>query len=231
MMTRADRSRRRVAATTTTRLLAVLATIVGLASALMAAPAEALLPPAEVQRVESAKPDLSWKPTRTVAPTPGTAESFDYDSAMTPAADAGPLSDPKDRFIAPRTPGDCGLPVFMPGGDTPNTTAHIVDALSSNSGWSVLTRASHLDSTTSRQWYRGDSRCAGEVGDALSCDEYPFHKSRQGGPGASSRLVPGWEQDKQGGFLSAFYGACGIGQGENYVVAPMPSQPTTTFAC
>jgi hypothetical protein len=119
----------------------------------------------------------------------------------------------------------------MPGGDTPETTAHIVDALSSNAGWSVLTRAEHPDSTSNRRWYQGDSRCAGEVGDALSCDEYPFYTSRQGGPGASLRLVPGWEQDKQGGFLSAFYGACGIGQGDDYVVAPMPSQPTTTFTC
>ena len=137
-----------------------------------------------------------------------------------------------EECTAPQTPGDdCGLPVFMPGGDTPDTTRHIVDALSSNSGWSVLTRAEHPDSTTNRRWYQGDSRCAGEVGDALSCDEYPFYTSRQGGPGASLRLVPGWEQDKQGGFLSAFYGACGIGQGDDYVVAPMPSQPTTTFRC
>lgn len=56
-----------------------------------------------------------------------------------------------------------------------------------------------------RTWYQGDERGAGEVGDALSCDEYPFYTSRQGGPGASLWLVPGWEQDKQGGFLSAFY--------------------------
>ncbi|MGH9223344.1 MAG: NucA/NucB deoxyribonuclease domain-containing protein [Acidimicrobiales bacterium] len=134
--------------------------------------------------------------------------------------------------LAPNTTDpDCGLPVFMPGGDTPDTTAHLVDALSSNPAWSVLTWAEHPDSTTNRQWYRGDSRCAGSPGDGLSCDEYPFYTSRQGGPGASLRLVPGWEQDKQGGFLSAFYGACGIGQGDSFVVDPMPSLPTTTFRC
>jgi RHS repeat-associated protein len=146
--------------------------------------------------------------------------------------DQSPTNNPDCTTQAPQTEADdCGLPVFMPGGDTPETTAHIVDALSSNAGWSVLTRAEHPDSTSNRRWYQGDSRCAGEVGDALSCDEYPFYTSRQGGPGASLRLVPGWEQDKQGGFLSAFYGACGIGQGDDYVVAPMPSQPTTTFTC
>ena len=89
------------------------------------------------------------------------------------------------------SPGDdCGLAVFMPGGDTPETTAHVVDALSSNPGWSVLTRASHPDSTTSRLWYQGASRCAGSPGDALPCDEYAFFTSRQGGPGASPRLGP-----------------------------------------
>lgn len=107
----------------------------------------------------------------------------------------------------------------------------MVDAQASNPAWSVLTRAEHPDSTTNRAWYSGDSRCAGEVGDALSCDEYPFFTSRQGGPGASLDLVPGWEQNRQGGFLRNFYAACGVGQGDDYVVAPMPSQPTTTVRC
>lgn len=119
----------------------------------------------------------------------------------------------------------------MPGGDTPEMTAHIVDALTSNPVWSVLTRAEHPASTTNRQWYRGDARCAGSLGDALSCDEYPFFTSRQGGPGASLRLVPGWEQSRQGGFLRNFYAMCGIGQGDDYAVVPVHPQPTTTFTC
>ena len=163
-----------------------------------------------------------------------TDEALDDSSGSKPKPvpiDKMPGGDERHRCAPQTGADDCGLPVFMPGGDTPDTTAHIVDALASNPGWSVLTRAEHPDSTTNRTWYQGDERCAGEVGDALSCDQYPFYTSRQGGPGASLRLVPGWEQNRQGGFLRNFYAACGIGQGDNYAVAPMPSQPATTFRC
>lgn len=147
-----------------------------------------------------------------------------------PDQETTPLPPPtnQDKCGLAATFSSCDLPVFMPGGDTPATTTHIVDALRNQPA--MLTRAAHPDSTTSRQWYRGDSRCAGETGDALSCDEYPFFSTRQGGPGASLRLVPGWEQDLQGGRLSAFYSACGIAPGDDFLVRPMP-QPVTTFAC
>jgi hypothetical protein len=125
----------------------------------------------------------------------------------------------------------CGLPVFMPGRDTPETTAHIVDALGSNPSWSVLTRAEHPASTTNRQWYQGDPRCAGSVGDGLSCDEFPFFKTFQGGPGASLRQVPDSENLPQARAISAFYRSCGIAVGSNFVVSPQPNQPTTTWTC
>lgn len=117
----------------------------------------------------------------------------------------------------------------MPGGDTPETTAHIVDALRSQPA--LLTRAAHPASTSSRAWYQGDPRCAGSPRDAMSCDEYPFFTSLQGGPGASLRLVPGWEQNRQGGYLRNFYATCGIAEGEDFLVGPMPSAATTTFTC
>lgn len=44
--------------------------------------------------------------------------------------DTSRLSDTDGRRTLTSTIDDCGLPVFMPGGDTPGTTAHIVDALS-----------------------------------------------------------------------------------------------------
>lgn len=128
--------------------------------------------------------------------------------------------------------GDDRLPIFMPGGDTPETTEHIVAALQSRPDWSVLTRAEHPDSTTNREWYEGDPRCPSQLGDALTCDEYPFFTSRQGGPpDASLKNVPGWEQNKQGGFLGSFYRACGIMYGDDYAVVPMPELAMTTFKC
>ena len=123
------------------------------------------------------------------------------------------------------------MPVFMPGADTEDTTQHIVDALAANPSWAVLTKASHPASTSRRTWFASDPRCAGETGDGLSCDEYPFFTTLQGGPGASLRLVPGREQSRQGGYMKNFYAQCNISEGDDFVVAPVPTQPTTTWTC
>jgi hypothetical protein len=50
----------------------------------------------------------------------------------------------------------------------------------------------------------------------LSCDEYPFASTAQGGAGASTRGVPPGEQDVQGGILSGFYGT--INGGDPFAV-------------
>lgn len=68
------------------------------------------------------------------------------------------------------------------------------------------------------------------VGDGLSCDEYPFFTSAEGGPGASLQLVPDLEQNIQGGYLRAFYSAC-LPVGRQFRVEPRPSNPTTTYRC
>jgi hypothetical protein len=39
----------------------------------------------------------------------------------------------------------------------------------------------------------------------LTCDEYPFASTQQGGAGASTRGVPGSETSPQGSLLSGFY--------------------------
>jgi len=49
----------------------------------------------------------------------------------------------------------------------------------------------------------------------LSCDEYPFASTYQGGAGASTMPVPGWEQSVQGGVNSSFY------QGNNNQLRPL----------
>ena len=160
--------------------------------------------------------DTGTEPTP--EPTPEPSNSGGEGNSQDPCGDAGPE--------------DCNLPVFMPGADTPETTQHIMDALAENPSWTLLTKATNPWSTTYRKWYSGDPRCPSPLGDGLSCDEYPFYTSLQGGPpGASLRLVPGWEQNKQGGDLGYFYAACGVDVGDSFLVVPQPSQPTTTFVC
>jgi hypothetical protein len=54
----------------------------------------------------------------------------------------------------------------------------------------------------------------------LSCDEYPFASTGQGGAGSSTRGVPLWENWLQGGLLSAFY--FGMRPGEPFAVVVVP---------
>jgi RHS repeat-associated protein len=126
---------------------------------------------------------------------------------------------------------DCGLPIFIPGADTPQTTDHIIDALKSNPSWVRLTRAAHPASTTSRNWYRGDPRCPVKPGDGLNCDEYPFFTTAEGGPGASLRNVPGHESNVQGAYLKNFYSICGVAHGDSFLVVPVSTLPTTSWIC
>jgi RHS repeat-associated protein len=141
-----------------------------------------------------------------------------------------PIEECIKRLICLPPPGR--LPVFKPGADTPDTTDHIMDALLTHPEWLVLTRAQHPDTTTNREWYEGDPRCPSVLGDEITCDEYPFFTTRRGGPPhASLRNVPGWEQDKHGGYLKNFYGICGILIGEDYRVEPNPEAPKTVYDC
>jgi RHS repeat-associated protein len=51
----------------------------------------------------------------------------------------------------------------------------------------------------------------------MSCDEYPYASTAQGGAGASTAPVPLSEQQSQGGTLSRFY--MGLSAGQNFCVA------------
>src|SRR5256885_478386 len=48
-------------------------------------------------------------------------------------------------------------------------------------------------------------------GTPVSCDEYPFASSTQGGAGAQALIVPAFENNAQGGALANFYQNNGIG--------------------
>ncbi|WP_371348159.1 NucA/NucB deoxyribonuclease domain-containing protein [Ancylobacter sp. IITR112] len=56
-------------------------------------------------------------------------------------------------------------------------------------------------------------------GTVLSCDEYAFASTVQGGAGNQSMIVPLIENNSQGGILSGFYTQNNIGDGTNFNVA------------
>lgn len=57
----------------------------------------------------------------------------------------------------------------------------------------------------------------------LSCDEYPFAKTTQGGAGSSTWMVPAREQSIQGGVLRWFYS--GLRPNEAFYVVPLLPPP------
>jgi hypothetical protein len=93
------------------------------------------------------------------------------------------------------------LPVFVVDSKkTPEIAKHIRNALAQGQP-RVLNRASGAVQRANRRaacghWPRGSK---------LSCDEYPFASTTQGGRGASVAGVPRVEQRRQGGALRVFY--------------------------
>lgn len=92
--------------------------------------------------------------------------------------------------------------VTFPSFTLPAIAAHINRA--QNSGFpSVLTRL------TDRAQIRRNRReaCRGfiSIPPLITCDEYPFASSYQGGAGSSTAAAPQTEQSIQGGILGAFY--------------------------
>jgi RHS repeat-associated protein len=101
----------------------------------------------------------------------------------------------------------------------PNIGRHILDA--QNAGYPML-----LTRTTDPAISRANRRaaCGGFVRTTPTgtCDEYPFATTLQGGAGASTREVPKFENDSQGGTLSQCYSRENIGNGDSYAVVVVP---------
>jgi RHS repeat-associated protein/uncharacterized repeat protein (TIGR01451 family) len=122
--------------------------------------------------------------------------------------------------------------VYLPGLDAPETTGHIVGALVGNPNWAELAYGTN---SSPAGWYAGDPRCAGNNLQNY-CDEYPFYSTKQGGRGASLKVVPSWEQVIQRTSLSSFYRSprCGIVKDDpqhgQFLVIPGLS-PITTYYC
>ena len=57
-----------------------------------------------------------------------------------------------------------------------------------------------------------------------NCDEYPFKSTIEGGPGASLKLINGWQNQLEGRRLGNMYNAC-VPDGAHFLVLPMPGEP------
>lgn len=159
------------------------------------------------------------------------------------------------------------IPIYMPGdtsargGDMHNTTNHIRMALgvapspspmptglSVNPSWIFQTRKSPPNL---REWLKAmpiynsylgrDDTCLGVVGDNLTCDEFPYASSTQGGelasPPVSYYNVPSIpENGSQRDDLLDFYNGCNRDDGDSYLVVPLPAMeeeysPQSAFIC
>ncbi|OQY99921.1 MAG: hypothetical protein B6D35_08075 [Candidatus Brocadia sp. UTAMX2] len=118
--------------------------------------------------------------------------------------------------------------ILFSGIEMPETSIHIAEAIALKHKPGVLNRA--YSGTNDRNWLRTSPECAGNYGrtkiTGLWCDEYPFASTVEGGPGASLKLVPAWEQRLQGIELKGFYYACKIKAGDpiesKFGVIPVP---------
>jgi hypothetical protein len=138
-------------------------------------------------------------------------------------------------------------PVFMPGGSQVDATLHILMAIIGHPSWATLTRTSRV---LPPQWYnkvKYGRPCPGVSGS--DCDEYPFGKTREGGPGlpyytdptdpgkwgASVWPINSLDNQLQGTALGVFYGQCKIppdsGAVSQFKVIPVPFLPTTLWRC
>ena len=120
------------------------------------------------------------------------------------------------------------IPVLSTGMELPMHSMHIAASqygfgnTSSGVGVtsSVLVRG---QGSGGRTWYKKMHPCMlGKVGDKLTCDEYPFFSTMNGGLAnynndtVSLQLLPGWESSRQGGLMSSFYSNAKVTAGKPY---------------
>ena len=93
----------------------------------------------------------------------------------------------------------------------PAVCANMRNAIHNEGKPSQLTRTTNSSQIRKN---RRDSKCTKmKPGNGMSCDEYPFASTYEGGTGAVIAAVPIKENNSQGGQLSAFYGKNDIQDG------------------
>lgn len=136
-----------------------------------------------------------------------------------PKPDSGPDKEPKPPLcIPPFCPDlsdldpDAGKKIFISGNDIPDITANADIALSSGQPATLhYIRPGHP-----RHWWdyerNNPNPCYRNKISGLSCEEYPFASSAEGGERnqPTLRLVPRSQQSTQGARLGAFYTVCKV---------------------
>lgn len=126
---------------------------------------------------------------------------------------------------------DClSIPIFVPGDlDLPKTAQHNREAIYGGGQPPLLNWTPPEQRVTPRDWYdrapNQPNRCDTRNRSTHACDEYPFHTTRQGGPGASLKPVVLAESGIQGNRLSVFYTKCRMRSADAppFIVAPAPA--------
>jgi len=177
--------------------------------------------PTEVDRLTRTLLERGWL---THGPTPG---DFRYGYA---ADDPAPFAAARAvalQCIDLGVAEECeDMPIFAPGDNVREAAQHDLDAITLvNSAWVQLNRST--SPPVGDGWYASTPPCVTGtyVGSTHQCDEYPFQSTSQAGPGASLRVIDGPDNVNEGGYLSLFYTQCGVGDGEPYLVLPIPTQP------
>jgi hypothetical protein len=142
-----------------------------------------------------------------------------------------------------RNPCD-SAPVFSPETNAQEAAEHDLDAILARPDRVRLTYATEAEQRArgvTRRWYDNVSPCdsAGRAaaqqarpGELLDCDEYPYYRTSEGGPGASLRMVLRGDNRSEGASLGVFYKKCpnvsasAPTNREPYLVAPQFVTPT-----
>ena len=127
-------------------------------------------------------------------------------------------------------------PIFVPGATHAAATDFRIHALTEvNPLWVRLARRMGKRDS----WYLSQPECAGRTV-LMNCDEFPENRTYQGGNPYSVKprpylgLVNAPDNQGLGGALGNFFTTCGITDGEDYLVIPIPpvlSIPTMSNIC
>lgn len=127
---------------------------------------------------------------------------------------------------------DDDIPIFAPGDNVREAAQHDLDAITLiNPTWVQLTYTTSPPLASG--WYSETAPCVTGSYNGLThdCDEYPFRSTVQASTWSSLRVIDWADNQNEGTYLGIFYDACGVGDGDPFLVIPIPtpeSLPRTT---
>lgn len=147
-----------------------------------------------------------------------------YSYGPAPAPSSGPTTGGPSPFPERKPPHDCrtdhpNWPVnYVPFSRIPVTAQHIEDAIAAGCPDALTYLGPNNPQTDSNRRKACPPGTVTTPG--MSCDEYPYASTAQGGQLADPAPVPVAEYSRQGGLLSAFYRNLSAGQNFCVVVGP-----------